>query len=86
MELIFCLSLISPYLILATGRGSNSEKVGNVYIWFVANAIALFIAMWLASLISKGILPVIVALIVQSFVIYKCLVITGRVKAHESKT
>ncbi|BFM07735.1 hypothetical protein GCM10025791_25630 [Halioxenophilus aromaticivorans] len=86
MVIIFCLSLIAPYLILVTGRGSNSDKVGNVYMWFIANTIVLFIVMWLTSLISKGILPAIAALFVQSFVIYKCLIATGRVKGNESKT
>jgi len=68
VELIVVLSLLVPFfmkIVLSERRNRPSDWFLAVVGYAILNIVLAAAAMWLASLIAKGILPVIALLVVQ---------------------
>ncbi len=78
MELLFGIFVLAPYVIIITQKGSIRNTVGDAISLVILNGSSLLLCMWLASMISKGVFPLLVAFVVQAIFIYLTLRHTGR--------
>lgn len=63
---LFMFSLIAPWIIIgAFGRGNRNDNVVDGCLVQLLNWLVLFVWVWFAGHLSKGIFPVIVTLAIQ---------------------